>query len=458
MHHRETILGDEVPHQLDAPVVGGHLSAQVGQIVAQVAGSRHAFDLVCQPPRRLQQLRDALLLELAGAHELEGHDGGALLHQRLAHRRHAARRDAPHVCVVPSGGDVEDNFAGVEDRGDDGDVWQVGTPGKLGVVGHHHVTLLYALPFARPIPVRPVLQLCTHGIGHGAQMHGKVGSVGHQAAVGGEQGAAEVEALLDVDADAGALQGAPHFLRQPHEPVGEDGQLHGVLLDVLRGVHRRRGSLALHLDAHIAPRCNVPRALRLHHDAGDVIDQDGGPLNHVARLEVRQTVRWCVLPPPFFEVCRRRCCRLWKWPRVRGDVASLGQVLGAPGGTHTHIIHDDRPPRKGEPKLAAVLVFEGLGRVSAVRGAGCHHRHVGAVVPQVQESLHMNLIVGEPLFLQSPGSLGVQIGEASGELVEGAVSQLHSSRLLLFCHHVGKPNANSAEDAGIAVHKDSLHA
>ncbi len=51
-----------VPWSSDQQAAGGHLGAQVGQVVAQVAGPRHALDLVRQLARRLQQLRDALLL------------------------------------------------------------------------------------------------------------------------------------------------------------------------------------------------------------------------------------------------------------------------------------------------------------------------------------------------------------------------------------------------------------
>lgn len=57
------------------------------------------------------------------------------------------------------------------------------------------------------------------GRGHGAQVHGQVRRVGDQRASGVEERAAEVQALLDVDADAGALQSAAHLLRQPHEPA-----------------------------------------------------------------------------------------------------------------------------------------------------------------------------------------------------------------------------------------------
>lgn len=51
------------------------------------------------------------------------------------------------------------------------------------------------------------IHLKPHSLAHCAQVHRQVRRVGHQAAVGAEQRAAEVQPLLDVDADAGALRG-----------------------------------------------------------------------------------------------------------------------------------------------------------------------------------------------------------------------------------------------------------
>ena len=67
------------------------------------------------------------------------------------------------------------------------------------------------------------------GVGHGAEVDGQVGGVGDKAAVRAEQGAGEVQALLDVHADAGALQRAPHLLRQAHEPGGRKAGLQNRL-------------------------------------------------------------------------------------------------------------------------------------------------------------------------------------------------------------------------------------
>lgn len=56
----------------------------------------------------------------------------------------------------------------------------------------------------------PDLEL--HGLLHGAQVHGNVGGVGDQPPVGPEEGAGEVQALLDVGGDGRALQDAAHLL------------------------------------------------------------------------------------------------------------------------------------------------------------------------------------------------------------------------------------------------------
>ena len=62
-----------------------------------------------------------------------------------------------------------------------------------------------------------LVYLVTDGFRHGAQVDGQVGRIGDQGAVRAEQGAAEVQALLDVHADGGALQHSAHLLSYAHE-------------------------------------------------------------------------------------------------------------------------------------------------------------------------------------------------------------------------------------------------
>lgn len=70
----------------------------------------------------------------------------------------------------------------------DGEIGQMRAPG-CGVVGQDHVSL-------REAPPGPHLVL--HGLLHGAQVHRNVRRVGHEAAVGAEQGAREIQAFFDV--------------------------------------------------------------------------------------------------------------------------------------------------------------------------------------------------------------------------------------------------------------------
>lgn len=63
------------------------------------------------------------------------------------------------------------------------------------------------------------------GLGHGAQVHRQVRRIRHQVASRPEERTGEVQALLDVDANGGALQRAPHLFRDTHEPTSPDSGL-----------------------------------------------------------------------------------------------------------------------------------------------------------------------------------------------------------------------------------------
>ena len=63
---------------------------------------------------------------------------------------------------------------------------------------------------------------------HRTQMDGHVGSIDHQVAIGGEDGAAEIESFFDIDADGGPLQRDPHLFGDPAKGVVENFQLGGI--------------------------------------------------------------------------------------------------------------------------------------------------------------------------------------------------------------------------------------
>lgn len=95
-------------------------------------------------------------------------------------------------------------------RSDDSQVWQVAAP-CAGVVAQQHIARVEVSP--------QVLDLELHRLLHGAQVHRNVGGIGDQPPIGSEEGAGEVQPLLDVGGDGRALQDAAHLLSNAHEAV-----------------------------------------------------------------------------------------------------------------------------------------------------------------------------------------------------------------------------------------------
>ncbi len=105
-----------------------------------------------------------------------------------------------------------------EDRHDHGDVGQVGAAGIGVVEGEGLARLQRRIALAH----RP------HAGAHRTQMHRHVRRIGHQPAVGVEQGAGKVQPLLDIDRVGGAFQRRAHGLGHAHEAAVEQLQSHRV--------------------------------------------------------------------------------------------------------------------------------------------------------------------------------------------------------------------------------------
>jgi len=58
----QAILGNEIPHEGDPPIVGGHLSFQVGQVVVQISRATDPSYAALQLARRHQHLCDRIPL------------------------------------------------------------------------------------------------------------------------------------------------------------------------------------------------------------------------------------------------------------------------------------------------------------------------------------------------------------------------------------------------------------
>lgn len=117
MHRAKAVLADELAHELDSLMVGSHLSSQIRNAIAKVAGSGAAGN--ADSSWLQQELSDTGLLESTSADKLEGDDGRAFLLEGLGVRRHGAWADASNVGVMPARGNEEDDLAFGEDRGND---------------------------------------------------------------------------------------------------------------------------------------------------------------------------------------------------------------------------------------------------------------------------------------------------------------------------------------------------
>ena len=167
------------------------------------------------------------------AHQPDGRDDGALLVE-LGGQGEGPRCHAPHVGVVAPVGHESRQFPGAsafihrrggrggrghKDRRHHGDVGKM-APAQIGVVEHDHV------PRAEGAAVG--LHGGADGGGHGTQVDGHVGRLGHHLALGVEEGAGEVPALLDVGRVGGALKGHAHLLAHGYVQVLEDLQADGI--------------------------------------------------------------------------------------------------------------------------------------------------------------------------------------------------------------------------------------
>ncbi len=145
----------------------------------------------------------------------------ALLVDGAAARGHGAGGDAADLGVVAARGDVEQDplTLRVEDRGDDGDVGEMGAA-VVRVVDGVRVTR----PHAGAAPADDLLDAGAHR----SQVDGDVRGVGDEVAVRVEERAGEVEAFLDVDGLGGGLQSGAHLFGDRHEEVVEDFEEYGV--------------------------------------------------------------------------------------------------------------------------------------------------------------------------------------------------------------------------------------
>ena len=183
-------------------------------------------------------------------------------------------------------------------------------------------------------------------LAHRAQVHRHVRRVGDQAAVGVEQGAREVEPLLDVDRVGGVLQLQAHLLSNVHEQVVEDLEQHRVDLRA-DGVARLARCHAV--EQQVVERRDAGLPARLDDGGGIALGDDRRAGDDVAGLRVAALDQRRVVPAAFAEQAHRRCRRRFAI-RVEG-VFGLGRgIAGADRLDRDGL--DDQPPARHEKSEA----------------------------------------------------------------------------------------------------------
>ena len=197
---------------LHALFVGGDLRLDVGDVHVGASGG-----VFCAR----QKFAELGLAEVAAIDQQEVVDDYAFFLQSAGHRRGGAGGGAADVGVMAAAADEEQDVlaVGIEYRRDDGDVRQVGAAVER-VVQRDDVAGLQRKA--------PVIEDGADALAHRAEVDRDVRRVGHQIAVGVEDGAGEVQTFLDVHAHRGVLQHRAGLFGDVHEQVVEQFQQHRI--------------------------------------------------------------------------------------------------------------------------------------------------------------------------------------------------------------------------------------
>ena len=208
------------------------------------------------------------------------------------------------------------------------------------------------------------------------------GALATSAPVAVEDGAGEVEPLLDVDRIGGVLQRHAHLLGDRHEEVVEDLEHDRV------GLGAERGLALLLLDAaqqDVVPGGDLGLPARLDDDGLVALDEQRRAVDAVAAGEVLAAVDGGI-------AARRRCRRRGgsrRASRRRRDERPVGLVAAgdaAVGGLDLDRLDDHRLVVVDEAELRLVRRLEiGARLVDGAGGEVDRQRRVGAVVADVQD-------------------------------------------------------------------------
>ncbi|GBD41956.1 hypothetical protein HRbin39_01343 [bacterium HR39] len=417
-----------------------HLGLEVGHVLARVAG---------RPGPRIQQLQQFLFAKAPFLHQQEVVDQHAFLVDVPRIGRHGPGGDAADVGMVcPRGGEEQQPAVAAEDRHDHRHVGKM----RAAVVG-----VVQAVGVARLHGAAARADHRAHRFAHGAEVHRHVGRVGDEEAVAVEDGAGEIEPLLDIDRVGGVLQYHAHLLGDVHVEIVEDLQHDGVALGAHRDSPRQRHR-ALH--DHVFARGDGERPARLHHDGGGGIHHDGRPVDAIPRAQIRAHIDRRVEPG--------------------------GRLVRAGGGEDAGGAHgpqrlfgrarDHRPLRlldllhgadtlDGDRlghQLAALddeaVATPVLGLEGGAHGGRITRRHleggVGALVAHVYARLGADARIGDVLGAEVGADRLLQLVDGRVQLGLDAGNEFALERLLADGAHVGEADAVGREHRGVGVDHD----
>ena len=214
----------ELLHTVEVVADASLLQQRAQPLNPYLVGTRLCGEITADTRARQLQSVEAVLLQIAPTIEKGGRNDDALLVQALRHGHGTGGVTAYIGVMGPVGNKARQEIGGsvvIADkyRRNQGDIRQVG-PTKIRIVKHQH------------IPALPLLLLyqVAHGKSHTPQVHRDMRSLRKQLAAGPEQGAGEIQPVLDIGGECGALQHQPHLVADGRDTTGkqlEFDRVHG---------------------------------------------------------------------------------------------------------------------------------------------------------------------------------------------------------------------------------------
>ncbi|MNK60659.1 hypothetical protein D3C87_798010 [compost metagenome] len=429
LHDRQTEMRDHLVQFVGPLLVGRHLGAQVGQVLPGIAGRPAGARQQGQCFRLAQQTRGAV-------DQLEIVDQHALFLDARGVGRHGAWRGAADIGMVAARADIEqDGAARFAEHGRD--------HRHVGQMRAAVVRVVQHVDVARPHGARIARHDGADALAHGTQVHGHVRRVGDQMALRVEDGAAEIEPLLDVDGMGRILQAQPHLLGDRHEQVIENFQHHGVGIGPHGAAFRQSDDPA---QDQMAVRRHFRAPARLDDRGGIGVADDGRAIDSITRAQAVRRIQ-AAWPPRAGAVHVHRLHGRQPTRARRMGRRGHSRRIGRADGFHGNGFDDQRTRRHQKGKAFFVGRFE--LRLHAGHRIEQHDEgRIRAFVAQVHARHQRDAFLCHALAQQVATRQFTQLREIAGQVrAQGRFDGALAHRALVGqAHAVGRHHARQAVD------------